>query len=79
MAQTGTGQDHRGVMRIVQVQGNSAGYEFALPWLYGHAAVDAGAQVNPGGARCGVGGGMFMQARVENLYINFFHCLLPFL
>jgi len=79
VAEAGAGQDHRRVMRVIQMQGDAAGNQFALAGANGHATLDAGAQVDAGRTGRGISGRVLVQARIQHFDVHFLHFYFPFL
>nr|GEU28492.1 hypothetical protein [Tanacetum cinerariifolium] len=66
-------QDHGGVARIGHVDRQAGGDEDRLAGIDDHGRIDARAQVEPCGTRCGVGRQLVFHARVEDLDVDSIH------
>src|SRR5688572_27418459 len=73
MAEPTARQDHRGIARIGDVDGEASRDQDGLARFQGEGGVDAGAQVQAGAAGRGIGRQQVLHAWIENLDINGVH------
>ena len=73
MPQTATWQDHRRIAGIAYMDGQAGWDQVSFAGLERQWGVQAGPQIETGTAFGRIGRQLFLHARVENFYVNFFH------